>query len=204
VRIFTSFSHQVESTLKRTASSPPSKDGEKHKDEDCLVCCNPATGNVMKCVWCEARLHTKCAKLSEEQCILIGNASRNVVFFCTPCLEALPEALKSFDDFTLVDSRVSTIVKAISNMQISTLQGFKVELTTLQSITSDLATKVKDVCTQNTVLQEQLQVASAGLANGSTINPEEAPSTFDVANEIAERDRRKRNVIVFNLTEQAN
>jgi len=31
-------------------------------------------------------------------------------------------------------------------------------------------------------------VASAGLTNGSTINPEEAPSMFDVADEIAERD----------------
>ena len=103
-------------TLKRTASSPPSKDGKKHKDEDCLVCLNPATDSVMECVWCEARLHAKCAKLSEEQCILIGNASRNIVFFCTPCLEALPEALKSFDGFTVVDSRVSTIEKAISNM----------------------------------------------------------------------------------------
>ena len=127
-------------TLKRTASSPPSKDSKKHKDEDCLVCCNPATDSVKECVWCEARLHEKCAKLREEQCILIGNASRNVVFFCIPCLEALPEALKSFDGFTVVDSRVSTTEKAISNMQTSTLQGFKAELTTLlQSMTSDLA-----------------------------------------------------------------
>jgi len=108
-------------TLKRTASSPPSKDGKKHKDEDCLVCCNPATDNVMEYVWCEARLHAKCAKLSEEQCILIGNASRYVVFFCTPCSEALPEALKLFDSFTLMDSRVCNIEKAISNMQTSTL-----------------------------------------------------------------------------------
>ena len=48
-------------------------------------------------------------------------------------------------------------------------------------------------------------MASAGLTNGSIIiTPEEAPSTFDVADEIAERDRRKRNVIVYNLSEQAN
>ena len=31
-----------------------------------------------------------------------------------------------------------------------------------------------------------------------------APSTFDVADEIAECDRRKRNVIIYNLPEQAD
>jgi len=50
--------------LKRTASSPPSTDGKKHKDEDCVVCHTPATENVLECVWCEARLR---AKLSDEQ-----------------------------------------------------------------------------------------------------------------------------------------
>jgi len=99
-------------TLKCIASSPPSKDSKKRKDEDWIVCCNTATDNVMECVWCKARVHAKCAKLSEEQCILIGNASRNVVFFCTPCLEALPEALRSFDGFTIVDSRYSTVEKS--------------------------------------------------------------------------------------------
>jgi len=42
--------------FKRTASSLPSKDGKKYKDEDCVVCRTPATENVLDCVWCEARL----------------------------------------------------------------------------------------------------------------------------------------------------
>jgi len=49
--------------LKRTASSPPSMDGKKHKDEDCVVCSAPAMENVMECVRCEAR----CAKISVQR-----------------------------------------------------------------------------------------------------------------------------------------
>jgi len=65
---------------KRNAMSPANKDSKKHKDEECIICCKPATDNVMECVWCESRLHAACAKLSEEQCILIGNASNNIVY----------------------------------------------------------------------------------------------------------------------------
>ena len=50
----------------------------------CVVCNNPETDSILECVWCEARLHSKCVKLSDEQCILIENATRNVVFFSTP------------------------------------------------------------------------------------------------------------------------
>jgi len=198
--------------LKRTASSPPSKDGKKHKDEDCVVCNAPATENVMECVWCEARLHAKCAKISDEQCILIGNASRNVVFLCTSCLEVLPEAFRSYDIYSLVDSRVSSVEKAISEAHTSTFQGLKAELATLQSITSNLATKVKDLYIQSKTLQEQLQAASCDLTNKSTSSPsvlEAAPSTSEssastfltVAKELDDRERRKNNVIVYNLPE---
>ena len=194
-------------SLKRTASSPPNKDGKKHKDEDCIVCNTSATECVMECVWCEARLHAKCAKISDEQCILIGNASRNVVFFCSECLEALPTAFRSYDLCSFVDSGNSSIEKAIKDAHNTTFQGLKSELTTLQSITTNLSTKVKDLCTQNITLQEQLQAASSDLTSKSTSSTtasEMVPSTFDVADEIAERDRRKRNVIIYNLPEQAD
>jgi len=101
----------------------------------------------------------------KDKCILIGNASRNVIFFCTSCLEVLPEAFRSYDIYSLVDSRVSSVEKAISEAHTSAFQDLKAELTTLQSITSNLATKVKDLCTQNKTLQEQLQAASCDLTN---------------------------------------
>ena len=191
---------------KRNATSPPSKDGKKHKDEDCIICCKPATDNVMECVWCDARLHASCIKLSEEQCVLIGNASSNVLFFCTPCLQALPVAFQSYEGFLMVDARISTIEKSISESQTSTLQGLKAELTTLQTITTNLATKIKDLCTQNTTLQDQLQTASSKLTTKLTSSPEAAKSTFDVdavnvVGEYLDHERRKHNLILYGLPE---
>lgn len=195
--------------LKRTANSPPSKDGKKHKEEDCIVCDSPATENVMECVWCEARLHAKCAKLSDEQCILIGNASRNIVFFCTSCLEILPEAFKSYNIYSLVDSRVSNVEKSINDVHSSIFQGLKAELTNLQSVTSNLATKIKDLYTQNNTLQEQLQTASLNLTKSPQQSIVNAPSqsvtnTYDVIEEMRDRERRRRNVVVYNFPEKSD
>lgn len=179
---------------KRNATSPASKDSKKHKDEECIICCKPATDNIMECVWCEARLHAGCAKLSEEQCILIGNASSNIVFFCTPCLQALPMTFQSYEGFSLVDSRISGVEKSISELQTSALQSLNAELKSLQTITSNLATKIKDLCTQNTTLQDQIQTVSSELT---------APdlSANSIADELADRKRREANVIVYNLPE---
>jgi len=83
----------------------------------------------------------------------------------------------------------------------------KAELTTLQSITTNLASKIKDLCTQNSTLQEQLQVVSSDLANKSIPSPSDSeplPSIFDEADEIAECNWWKKNVIVYNLPEQTN
>jgi len=54
-------------------------------NEDCIVCYKLATDNVLECVWYKASLHVSCAKLSEELCILVGNAHSHIVFLCTPC-----------------------------------------------------------------------------------------------------------------------
>ena len=130
----------------------------------------------MECVWCEARLHAKCAKLSDEQCILIGNASRNIVFFCTSCLEVLPGAFKSYDIYSLVDSRVSNVEKSITDVHSSTFQGLKAELTNLQLVTSNLATKAKDLSTQNNTLQEQLHAALLDLTKSPQQSISNTPS----------------------------
>jgi len=42
--------------LKRAASSPLSKDGKKAKEDECLICLEMATENVLECVWCEGRI----------------------------------------------------------------------------------------------------------------------------------------------------
>jgi len=121
------------------------------------------------------------------------------------CLQALPVAFNLFDGFSY--SRLSTIEKSISEIQTSSIQGLISEFTTLLNITTNLAEKVKELCAHNATLQDQLQKASSDLTAKSTLISSDcdAPvSTFKVADEIADRDRRKRNVIVYNLSEESN
>ena len=44
-----------------------SKDNKKTKEEDCMICFEPATDDVLECIWCDGRVQAKCIKLREEQ-----------------------------------------------------------------------------------------------------------------------------------------
>ena len=82
-----------------------------------MVCCKSAKDNVMECMWCEARLHATCAKISEELCIFIGNTTNHVVFLCSPCYQTLPIAFKYYDGFSNIDSRITNIEKLFNEKQ---------------------------------------------------------------------------------------
>ena len=73
-------------------SSLPNKDRKKTpKDDDCVICLEPAFQNVLECLQCDSRFHASC----------IGGNS---------CVQALPAAFKCYEnDASLVDSRVSAV-----------------------------------------------------------------------------------------------
>ena len=103
--------------LKRAASSPLCKDGKKAKEDECLICLEMATENVLECVWCEGRIHAGCSGMSEDQCRVLDTVTNSIVFFCPKCLQLLPTALKSFDSLSLVDTKVTAIEKSVLEIQ---------------------------------------------------------------------------------------
>ena len=215
--------------LKRAAASPPNKDGKKHKEEDCVVCYKPATDNVLECVWCEARLHASCAKLSEELCTIIGNITNHIVFLCSPCLQALPIAFKYYDGFSNFDSRVSSIEKLLNESQSSDnqlntvskeVQQFSKHHQDLSNQISDLTSRVNQLVTFNNKIQGQIedintvihkksyaeaahQPAPEGVQSDST--PQfSSPVQFSpitVVDEYVDHERRRANLIIHNLPE---
>ena len=195
------------SNLKRPATSPAEKERKKTKEDDCVICCEPATEDVLECNWCEGRLHAGCVKLSKEQCTVLCDTIRNVVFFCSPCLEMLPVALKYYDGLSIVDSRVTTIersIKEISTVNKEVLQFSKQhqevanKINELSVSTAALSAKV------NTLIQDQSKIAST-TKQGDTSQTLAAPSTtLSLADEITERERRKNNIVVYNLKEGSN
>ena len=56
---------------------------------------------------------------------------------------------------------------------------------------------ITDLCSQNETFQERLQEASSEMS--ATFGANDTASAFGVVDEIADRERRKRNIIVYNL-----
>jgi len=216
------------SALKRLASSPPDKDLKK-REEDCVICTKPATENVLECTWCEARLHAACAKLSEELCILVGNATKHIVFLCSPCLQALPIAFKYYDGFSNFDSRISNIEKLLSeeqsfDNQLDTVskdvQQFSNQYKELSNQIHDLTSRVNQLVTFNNKLNGQIEDINTAIHKKSYAEATHQPvqesaqfvsmsqisspvqfSAVTAVDEYVDRERRRANLVIHNLPE---
>ena len=190
------------SSFKQGANSPPDKENKKHKEEDCLICSEVATEDVLECVWCDGRVHSKCVKMSEEQIILLGNV-RNVVFFCNICLNTLPIALKYFEDLSPMDSHITTLEKSITDIQSTGNQVSKQNQEVANQI-SDLTTKINQLVSNNNQMRSQIEDMKATMHTESTNQTPTAPgmtNSLDIVDEMADRDRRRCNLVVYNFGE---
>ena len=195
-----------------------------------MVCCEPANDDVLECTWCEGRLHGKCVKLSKEQCIILGNTIRNVVFFCTPCLETLPTALKFHDGLSSMNSRVTSIENSINETQhtenhLSTVseevKQFSKQHHEVVSQMSDLTARINQLVSHNNKIQNQIEdintaihkksIAEVAQQSVSEVNANsptsEIPSistTLTILDELADRERRRKNLIVYNMPESSD
>jgi len=120
----------------------------------CVVCAEAATSDVFECSWCEGIQHTNCTNLSKEQCNTITNiTSPNIVFFRTPCLRALPIALKQFDSHTYI---VTNTESQINNHEKTILTAInRVHDETSRNILN-LTAMVSSVSTLNSQLEKRL------------------------------------------------
>ena len=173
-------------------------------------------------MWCEARLHASCAKLSEELCILVGNAHNHIVFLCTPCLQALPTAFKYYDGFSNFDTRVSAIEKMFNetqnpgNQMCKEFQQFSMQHQDLSKQISDLTSRVNQLVTFNNKIQGQIEDINAAIHKSNTeaayhptsenVSSPQSPSpvqfsVITAVDEYVDRERRKANLIIHNLPE---
>ena len=195
--------------IKRGASSPPNKEKKKQKEEDCLICSEVATEDVLECVWCDGRVHSKCVKISEEQIILLGNV-RNVLFFCNTCLNTLPIALKYFEDLSPMDSRITAVEKSIAEIQSTGNQvnnevhQFSKQNQEVANQISSLTTEINQLVSNNNKMQSHIENMKATMHTESTNWASATPgmaNSLDIVDEMADRDRRKCNLVVYNFVE---
>ena len=109
--------------------------------------------------WCEGCQHADCAKMSKDLCTALSEVTHNVVFFCNTCLQALPTALKYYDNQALVESKVTTIKKSVTEIQCSerklcdTATRVETQFDSLRKSLESLLTEHKTSLTQKSPLQ---------------------------------------------------
>ena len=184
---------------KRPASSPANKEEKKAKGDECQVCSNPATNDILECIWCEKRQHASCSKLSNEQCKVIANLNiPNIVFFCSSCIQVFPVALQCFNSHSVIDSKVSTLEKSVSKIQAAELKLNEI----MKNVESQLEKQQKTI----TALLNDHK-AALGTSTPSVVPPITEESVANIAVSInaeqKEKEKRQLNIIVHNLEESS-
>jgi len=103
----------------------------------------------------------------------------------------------------LLHDHLSFVTQAADVPSICSSQA---EQTNLHCIISEISAKIDDLHSQNTSLQQQITNTSASLTSTSNdhlpLLPEPpALSTLGIADELADRERRRENIIIYNLPE---
>ena len=196
----------IAGSVKRLASSPPEKDNKKAKDVLCKICSEPATKDILECIWCEGRQHRRCTKISADVCNALSSVIHNIVFFCSPCLQILPVALKHYDTQSYVDSNFTCIESSLLEIQKSE--------TKIYDFVNKFETQLNDHHKLLRTLKDQLDVKEATVTpmsnNADTPTTDSVTSlanntvssfTVSIVDEQNEREKRKLNLIFHNVTE---
>ena len=185
--------------LKRPASSPANKEDKKAKGDKCQICSESAADNVLECVWCERRQHASCSKLNNEQCKVIASLNTpNIVFFCSSCIQVFPVALRCYDSQPDIDSKVSTLEKSVSEIQLTESK--------LNEIMKNVETQLEK---HQKAISSLINDHKAALGSNppSRVSPITEESVANIAVSInaeqKEKEKRQLNIIVHNLEESS-
>ena len=139
------------------------------------------------------------SKLSNEQCKVIANLNiPNIVVFCSSCIQVFPVALQCFNNYSVIDSKVSTLEKSVSKIQLAELKLNEI----MKNVESQLEKQQKAI----TALLNDNK-AALGTNTSSVVPPITEESLANIAVSInAEqkgKEKRQLNIIVHNLEESS-
>jgi len=185
------------SNPKRPASSPANKGEKKTRGENCLICSEPATDDILECVWCEERQHARCSKLSSDECSVIAKLQvPNILFFCSSCIQAIPVAMHCYDSQSFLDSKVSTLEKSLSEIQKTESKLCEI----VKNVESQLEKHQKAI---TTLFNDQKSVQNSDVPNPVPSITEESVANIaaSITAEQKEKEKRQSNIIVHNIAE---
>ena len=147
--------------------------------------------------------------------MLLDSTSQNIMFFCTLCVSKVPQALSNYEIVDKLESKVVSVVKESIASQMSTnfesakLGQFNDAYCKLQKSVEEISAKISNLSQQNSNLQMDIDTASESLSDSvksRPVLPSVSPSitALSIADELADRERRKNNIIVYNFTETSD
>lgn len=187
---------ELERKRRRSQTNSPDKrdnggSPEKQDNENCITCKELAKSDVIECQWCQKWEHKVCAKLSDDDFILLGNTSDRIRFYCSLCAPRVDVVLRFFDGFyekqMCIDARLQDIETQLT--RLSGLQQVAPSLSNSETMQVDQT--VTDQGGTHPGVTNTAQPTSNELSN----------AVKSVINEEKERDRRKLNLIMHNIPE---
>lgn len=207
----------------RNPTSTPDKLTEKPSDKSvkldiCSKCNEVVTEDCIECYWCSQWVHRACANFEENDLITLSSASQNILFFCSSCLSVLPDALRYFKLQTQIVNELQTGFQSVENNlrkeivnqitkcfePINTVQ-LDTTCKNLRKSIDEVSTKINELSSHNSNLQMEIETTSESL--GAPVQPKSlvysasSNAALSIADELADRERRKRNVIIYNFPE---
>jgi len=148
---------------------------------------------------CHCWVHAACEGLTKDQYKSISQLTLlvdNLVYYCK--LNHCAVVNKR-----LLHNHFSFVTQVADVPSIHSLQA---EQTNLHRIISEISAKIDDLHSQNTSLQQQITSTSASLTSTSNDYPPILPeppalSALSIADELAYREHRRANIIVYNFPE---
>ena len=147
--------------------------------EICVTCNKEAKKEAIICEWCRKWEHRACAGLSIEEYDMLTTSSDQIMFFCTMCYTKVSFALRVEDENT----------------------------TKLQSVENKLSEKINNI--EAKLLELHNAVKNTHITDPSSVDRPSHESisdtvtniTLSLASEQKEKEKRKFNVILHNLSE---
>lgn len=207
--------------VKRKRSNIPSPDAEilsQSKTIDICGHCNKkctAKGpqsEAIQCDMCYSWVHVACEGLKKEQYKQITQltiSTNNLAYYCS--LNQCASLNKK-----LIHDHLSSLK---NNADTPTLRSVQAEQENLHRIISEVSNKldnltsqnrnlqkqIEDVCHRNDSLQNQITDTSKTTSQTAASTTESSTTTvLSIADELADRERRKNNLIIFNLPETSD
>lgn len=176
----------------RNPTNSPDKPADKSVKLDiCVSCQNAVSDDCIVCCWCAQWEHRTCANIKQSEFVMLESSSENILFFCSPCVIKLPQALSFFKNHSQLDEKFEARFQSMEDK-------LSQKITNIEAKLQDYHKAVQGVHdTMEERSHSQMQEHSHSPISDDSV----ANITLSLTSEQKEKEKRKFNIILHNLQE---